>query len=353
MAKAKHDKYWVVTFPVDGGKYKLVDPGYSDILQNKSKGPPKLAQVHTPSPSSPALNMFSSDDPPSPTIQGNNSDVEGGPIILCETSEGSPEPGQFMTTERQLHYTEYWAAAQAFSPSLQTLMSQGPAGISDLTKEHAEEFTNDPAGIRAKINEGVDDYQVTGGDMPTFLYKDPEKYDPEDMLSGFILEEVTVPMMVYIAIQNKPRFALSSQQMWSGKDGTFNYEDFMEVLLSFFEHDEDVAFWQRSTRPTRASQYTSPTTLDRGGSTTIHSIICLTHYRISLLHTNPCSKASTTKPLEPPIDFPYLRTSTQFLFTQIVLAPSRCLIHPHRRTSITSDLLAATDELVAAAPPDL
>ncbi|KAF8270156.1 hypothetical protein EI94DRAFT_1798386 [Lactarius quietus] len=50
--------------------------------------------------------------------------------------------------------------------------------------EHAEEFTNDPAG--AKINEGVDDYQVTGRDMPTFLYEDPEKYDPEDMLSGFM-----------------------------------------------------------------------------------------------------------------------------------------------------------------------
>jgi hypothetical protein len=40
--------------------------------------------------------------------------------------------------------------------------------------------------VRAKINEGVDDYQVTGTDMPVFLYKDPEKYNPEDMLSGFM-----------------------------------------------------------------------------------------------------------------------------------------------------------------------
>ncbi|KAF8264671.1 hypothetical protein EI94DRAFT_1805484 [Lactarius quietus] len=339
VAKAKHDKYWVVTFPADGS-------------------PPKLAQVHTPSPSSPALNMFSSDDPPSPTVQGSNSDVEGGPVVLCgqylmrcvnpflsvnvliaiaqqETSEGSPEPSQFMTAERRSRYTEYWAAAQAFSPSLQTLMRQGPAGISDLTKgliqgtrtsrsndvfclkmstgrlasktsvkillsmdaksdrgfnhnelghmliptEHAEEFTNDPAG--AKINEGVDDYQVTGRDMPAFLYEDPGKYDPEDMLCGFMrgyflahclraifkgpkasmnrptthdrptcgsvahlcrLEEVTVPMMVYVAIQ--ARFTLSSQQTWSRKDGTFSYEDFTEVLLSVFEHDEE---WTKST----------------------------------------------------------------------------------------------------------
>ncbi|KAF8261666.1 hypothetical protein EI94DRAFT_1705351 [Lactarius quietus] len=326
VAKAKHDKYWVVTFPVDGGllnipttlltalklKYELADPGYS---QTQSKGPPKLAQVHTPSPSSPALNMFSSDDPPSPTVQGSNSDVEGGPVVLCgqyltqcvnlflsvdvliaiaqqETSEGSPEPGQFIHSNDVFHL-KMSTGRLASKTGVEILLSMdaksdhgfnhNELGQMLIPIEHAKEFANDPAGIRVKINEGVDDYQVTGRDMPTFLYEDPEKYDPEDMLSGFMrgyflahclraifkgpkasmnrpttherpthgsvahlcrLEEVTVPMMVYVAIQNKAQFALSLQQTWSRMDGTFSYKDFVEVLLSVFEHDKE---WTKST----------------------------------------------------------------------------------------------------------
>ncbi|KAN0135028.1 hypothetical protein V8E53_007146, partial [Lactarius tabidus] len=153
--------------------------------------------------------------------------------------------------------------------------------------QHHEEFGRDPAAVRAKIHEGLEEYQVTGGDMPSFLFEDPDKVDPENVLAGFMrgfflarclraifkgprasmqrptsrerptrgsvahlcrLETVTVPMIVYIAIQ--ARFALSSQQTWSSKDGLFNYEDFAEILLQVFEQDEDwtsetIRWWNR------------------------------------------------------------------------------------------------------------
>ena len=40
--------------------------------------------------------------------------------------------------------------------------------------------------VRAKIQAGDEDYQVTADDVPSFLYEDPEAYDPDDVLSGFM-----------------------------------------------------------------------------------------------------------------------------------------------------------------------
>ena len=40
--------------------------------------------------------------------------------------------------------------------------------------------------VRAKIQAGEEEYQVTGADVPSFLYEDPEQYDPEDVLFSFM-----------------------------------------------------------------------------------------------------------------------------------------------------------------------
>lgn len=40
--------------------------------------------------------------------------------------------------------------------------------------------------VRAKIQDRIEEYQVIGGDMPSFLYEDPDEYDPEDVLAGFM-----------------------------------------------------------------------------------------------------------------------------------------------------------------------
>ena len=40
--------------------------------------------------------------------------------------------------------------------------------------------------IRAKINAGSEEFQVIGTNPPAFLYEDPDSYDPENALSGFM-----------------------------------------------------------------------------------------------------------------------------------------------------------------------
>ncbi len=44
--------------------------------------------------------------------------------------------------------------------------------------------------------------------------------------------------------RGKARFALSSQPTWTGKDGTFNYEDFAEMLFQVFKQDDE---WTEDT----------------------------------------------------------------------------------------------------------
>ena len=40
--------------------------------------------------------------------------------------------------------------------------------------------------IRAKVNAGSEEFQVTGNNPPAFLYEDPDNYDPKNALSGFM-----------------------------------------------------------------------------------------------------------------------------------------------------------------------
>lgn len=47
-------------------------------------------------------------------------------------------------------------------------------------------FTLTSRSVRGKINDGLEEYQVTGGDMPSFLFQDPDKVDPENVLAGFM-----------------------------------------------------------------------------------------------------------------------------------------------------------------------
>lgn len=40
--------------------------------------------------------------------------------------------------------------------------------------------------IRARVNAGDAKYRVTASYPPAFLYEDPDKYDPEDVLAGLM-----------------------------------------------------------------------------------------------------------------------------------------------------------------------
>ncbi|KAH9159230.1 hypothetical protein EDB89DRAFT_2084261 [Lactarius sanguifluus] len=124
-------------------------------------------------------------------------------------------------------------------------------------------------------------YKVTAHHSPAFLYKDPDDYNSNHVLQGFLrgkflvfccraiflgpkgsicgpsmiqtpmrtgmagiygLLTVTVLMIAYTAVQ--ARFALSEQQTWTGNDGAFSYEVFFETLLKVFEVDKN---WGKET----------------------------------------------------------------------------------------------------------
>ncbi|KAH9069694.1 hypothetical protein EDB83DRAFT_2518048 [Lactarius deliciosus] len=140
--------------------------------------------------------------------------------------------------------------------------------------QYVEAYDRDPAGER--VRERDERYKVIASYSPAFLYEDPDNYDSDDVLAGLMrgyflvrcchaiflgprsglhgpstmqsptrpgvagiygLLTVSVPMIVYSAVQ--ARFALSSQQTWSAKDGLFDYEEFFETLLWVFEVSED------------------------------------------------------------------------------------------------------------------
>ncbi|KAH9019021.1 hypothetical protein EDB85DRAFT_2154100 [Lactarius pseudohatsudake] len=142
--------------------------------------------------------------------------------------------------------------------------------------QHFTEYESDP--VRTKVNGGVKGYKVTAHDAPAFLYEDPSKYNPDDVLSGFMrgyflarclrmiftgprtairrlrpnqkpsrtcvarlfnLESVSSSIVAYVAIQ--ARFALSSQQAWSGKDEDFDYEEFADNIFKVFDENEEWA----------------------------------------------------------------------------------------------------------------
>ncbi|KAN0135071.1 hypothetical protein V8E53_006962 [Lactarius tabidus] len=147
--------------------------------------------------------------------------------------------------------------------------------------QHIAAYDKDPVGIRAKVNAGDDDYRVTAEGVPSFLYEDPLKYDPENVFSGLMrgrflirclrsillgpskginglgpnqkanrtsiakllgVVKVTVPLIVYTAVM--ARFTITNESQWSGKDGLFDYQDFAELLFTIFEQDSD---WTEET----------------------------------------------------------------------------------------------------------
>ncbi|KAH9028514.1 hypothetical protein EDB84DRAFT_1563091 [Lactarius hengduanensis] len=100
--------------------------------------------------------------------------------------------------------------------------------------QYIEAYDRDPAGIRERVRERDERYKVIASYSPAFLYEDPDNYDSDDVLAGL--------MRGYFLV--RARFALSSQQTWSAKDGLFDYEEFFETLLRVFEVSED---WTKRT----------------------------------------------------------------------------------------------------------
>ncbi|KAN0140598.1 hypothetical protein V8E53_001807 [Lactarius tabidus] len=153
-----------------------------------------------------------------------------------------------------------------------------------IPAHYFEEYNVDPVRVRALLNAGDPAYSVTAENTPAFLYEDPTKYNPDNVLAGLMrgyflircfralfispvagvdpltvptstrvglvkkyeLSQVTVSHIVYTAIQ--ARFALGSQETWTGTDAMFNYDAFTGILFEVFKLDttwtkETIAWW--------------------------------------------------------------------------------------------------------------
>ncbi|KAF8258742.1 hypothetical protein EI94DRAFT_1707712 [Lactarius quietus] len=146
--------------------------------------------------------------------------------------------------------------------------------------EYFQEYNDNPVHIRLLINAGDSEYNVTAVNTPAYLYEDPSKYNPHKIFRGLLrgpflircfralflspasgtslvkeiwstrfglvkkygINQITEPHIVYTAIQ--ARFALGSQEIWSGQDATFEYEVFTNTLFELFSLDKT---WTRET----------------------------------------------------------------------------------------------------------
>ncbi|KAF8267703.1 hypothetical protein EI94DRAFT_1801346 [Lactarius quietus] len=122
--------------------------------------------------------------------------------------------------------------------------------------EYFQEYNDDPVHIRLLIITGDSEYNVTAVNTPAYLYEDPSKYNPRKIFRGLLrgpflircflkkygINQITEPHIIYTAI--KARFALGSQEIWSGQDAMFEYEVFTNTLFELFSLDKT---WTRET----------------------------------------------------------------------------------------------------------
>ncbi|KAH9069854.1 hypothetical protein EDB83DRAFT_2674202 [Lactarius deliciosus] len=141
--------------------------------------------------------------------------------------------------------------------------------------DYLDVYNLDPADVVEKINDVNNEYNVTADLLPAFLYEDPDYYNPDNLLEGFMRgyflvrcfrtifiaagsameEPSTMTKSVHAGLSKKygmttvtvpalAWFSISSQQTWSCKEGPFDYDTFAETLFGLFEVDQD---WTRET----------------------------------------------------------------------------------------------------------
>ncbi|KAN0128004.1 hypothetical protein V8E53_014181 [Lactarius tabidus] len=158
------------------------------------------------------------------------------------------------TEEVMEMYDFYSAAALSFSEDFQTCLEQKNLKIAftrDKPRFNNDEtgwmlipirdlkaYNKDPVGVQAKVN--------TGPRMAMQLTtnRDRPLCQSVSQLSG--LKTVTASMMVYVAIV--ARHTLSTQNTWSSKDGTFDYQDFSSLLFQILDLNKEwtsqtIHFW--------------------------------------------------------------------------------------------------------------
>jgi hypothetical protein len=47
-------------------------------------------------------------------------------------------------------------------------------------------FRMTPSSVRQMVNAGAEEYKITANHVPSFLYEDPLKFDPNNVFTGFM-----------------------------------------------------------------------------------------------------------------------------------------------------------------------
>ncbi|KAF8263265.1 hypothetical protein EI94DRAFT_1704128 [Lactarius quietus] len=127
-------------------------------------------------------------------------------------------------------------AKMASQTNTPLLFHNNATGCMLIPIKYLTSYNKDPVSVQAKLNAGSDEFHVTGTSPPSFLYEDPDNYNPKKVLSSFMrgyffmhaifsdlrmameipktgdkptcqsmcemnnVRQVTIPIMVYVAI---------------------------------------------------------------------------------------------------------------------------------------------------------
>ncbi|KAH7917379.1 hypothetical protein BV22DRAFT_978092, partial [Leucogyrophana mollusca] len=113
--------------------------------------------------------------------------------------------------------------------------------------------------IKTQVRERHPDYLVTADSFPRFLYDTTKAYDPFNVENGLFKSTLLLRTFMFLftsptsaqgasaedaqpgqhadrtSTRSHLRFALSSVSTWRGTDGDFDYEEFYNIIVEFFE----------------------------------------------------------------------------------------------------------------------
>ncbi|KAF8262121.1 hypothetical protein EI94DRAFT_1705017 [Lactarius quietus] len=144
-----------------------------------------------------------------------------------------------------------------------------------LPIDYLKDFDRNPTSIQVKINGGDKAYPVMADLSLSFLYEDPNEYDPKDVyigyMQGYYLTHIMLLSDIHIAkygdggtdhkeqddekrdsqaIQHNlyqtrdDSICRSSEANWSVMDSLFDYKVFFNMIIEIFDQDED---WKQDT----------------------------------------------------------------------------------------------------------
>ncbi|KAF8257534.1 hypothetical protein EI94DRAFT_1708898 [Lactarius quietus] len=119
-----------------------------------------------------------------------------------------------------------------------------------LPIDYLKDFDRNPTSIQVKINGGDKAYPVMADLLLSFLYEDPNEYDPKDVyigyMQGMVMEAPTTKSkMTRSGILKQYNITCITPEMIAYAEfSLFDYEVFFNMIIEIFDQDED---WKQDT----------------------------------------------------------------------------------------------------------